>query len=193
VRPALDPKAHSAFDPAEPSPREDKNTRDRSLAEWAALLLPLVQQMRHSAPDAVATAVERNPVATGSQSVLSPSLESQTSDTPVNDPGPSRLVLSVTSETLGQIDLIVDRDHGGVRIAIGATSEAQQLISADKFALLQNLAKSGVNVRSLGVMSRESVGTVLAEGKLKLRNVVPERQEPGTPERKTRKRISLIG
>jgi hypothetical protein len=194
VQPRLEASPQAATELSEYAPSEDKNTRDRALAEWALLLAPLAQEMRSLGAKTPETMEARAAVAVPApgSTAVSTAL-SQTSDTPVNDPGPSRLVLSITSETLGQIDLIIDRENGGVSISIGATTEAQSVISTDKFALLQNLAKSGVHVRSFGVMSREAVGTVLAEGKLSRREAAPHRQDSGTPDGKSRKRINLIG
>jgi hypothetical protein len=185
-------------DPALLAQDVDRASRDRALAEWASLLGPIVREMRSFGPasgtiESEPTGSNQSPVGAELTSAhLTGAPGSQTSDTPVNDPGPTRWVLSVTSETLGQIELVIDRERGGVSILIGASSEAQKLISADKFALLQTLSQGGVPVQSLGVVAREKVGTVLAQGKMASRQD-DTRSEVTDPQAKGKKRLNLIG
>jgi len=100
-------------------------------------------------------------------------------------------VLTVTSETLGQLELVIDREQGGVSILIGASAEAQKLISADKFALIQNLSHGGVSVQSLGIVTREKIGTVLAEGKMASTKDATHAKAGGHD--RAKKRLNLIG
>jgi hypothetical protein len=204
VQTKVEISTRAALDSRDPLEEGDKTTRDQAMAAWAHLLVPIIRESRalpspQAPPRSTAqgSTLHMPPSGAGhtsnQTSVSTAPGRSQTSDTPVNEPGPTRLVLSVTCETLGQIELVIDRDKGGVSIWIGATQDAQAIISTDKFALLQNLARSGVNVRSLGVMSREAVGTVLAEGKLTPRESAGARNDTRSPDGKIRRRLSLIG
>jgi hypothetical protein len=81
----------------------------------------------------------------------------------VNDTSPKRLILNVDSETLGRVQLIVDREEGGVRLTVGSDPESRARLSAGKHTLSEALASAGVRVNALRIVASHEVGTVLAQ------------------------------
>ncbi len=99
-----------------------------------------------------------------------PVASSQRSDTQgVNEPRNQRIVLNVDSETLGRVQLIVDREEGGVRVLVGSDPEAKGRLSEGKHTLGEALSVAGVRVNSLRFVTQNEVGTVLAQQRLNKR------------------------
>jgi hypothetical protein len=92
---------------------------------------------------------------------------SQSADTAgVNDTQDRRLILNVDSETLGRVQLIVDREEGGLRILVGSESSSKSKLSQGKHELSEALSARGVRVQSLRFVTQEEVGTVLAQDRV---------------------------
>lgn len=166
--------------------------REEDKAAWAALLFralprearPLLLPSTEASSREGAQVPPRRPTATA---------ESQSSDTGgVNPEGPSRLTLSVTTETLGRIDFIVDRKGGELSLWIAASDEARTLISADPSGLTRHLAGARLPVKTVNIIGRGELGTVLARGREKREgDAAPD--SAGTPHRPKKRRLNLIG
>ncbi len=126
---------------------------------------------------------------------------SQLADTPsVNDTGNQRLVLNVDSETLGRVQLIVDRQEGGVRVLVGSDPGAKGTLSSGKHALGEALAAAGVRVHSLRFVTQDEVGIVLAQDRLnkRARDESPKKPQPEDdasrhPRSKKKRNLNLVG
>jgi len=113
---------------------------------------------------------------------------------------PERLVLRVDGGHLGELEVTLERQEGGMRVVIGM--ENQHLVGSvlpDAHTLKAALEGAGVNVQSLNVVPASEVGTVLAQ-----RRTSPSGQKPGADEsteqqenekaqRRNHKRLTLIG
>lgn len=179
-----------------PSPTaalEPPSLKDEDKAAWAALLMQAFPRQERpllvptpTAPSAQAGAKElpQGPAA---------AMESQSSDTEsVNPEGPSRLTLSITTETLGRIDFIVDRKGGELSLWIAASDEARTLISADPFGLARHLEGARLPVKTVNVIGRGELGTVLARSREKREgDATPD--SAGAPHRPKKRRLNLIG
>jgi flagellar hook-length control protein FliK len=113
---------------------------------------------------------------------------------------PERLVLRVDGGHLGELEVTLERQEGGMRVVIGM--ENQHLVGSvlpDAHTLKAALEGAGVNVQSLNVVPASEVGTVLAQ-----RRLSPSGQKPGVEEgaeqpenekaqKRNHKRLTLIG
>ncbi len=113
--------------------------------------------------------------------------------------GDNRLTLTVTTEQLGQVSIVVDRAEGGVRVVLGVGDRgAERAIEPDKSALIQALRTVGLDVHSVNIVRRDQVGTVLAQstsarsGYEKSKSTDDKDGDKAHP-RKKHKRIQLIG
>ena len=128
-------------------------------------------------------------------------VESQPADTSsVNHADEQRLILNVDSETLGRVQLIVDREEGGVRVLVGSAPEAKGRLSAGKHTLGEALSAAGVRVQSLRFVTQSEVGTVLAQHRSTRRTQdgSPKQDDPEeAPEReprgKKKRNLNLVG
>lgn len=119
--------------------------------------------------------------------------QSQSSDTGgVNPDSPSRLTLSVTSETLGRIDFVIDRKSGELSLWIAASDEARALISADQTGLARHLEGAHLPIKNLNIVGHGELGTVLARGRGK-RDVNAPPESNRTADRPRKRRLDLIG
>lgn len=125
--------------------------------------------------------------------------QSQIADTSgVKESVPNRLILNVDSETLGRVQLVVDRDEGGVRVLVGSDPDAQARLSKGKHALGEALSAAGVRVNSLRIVSSSEVGTVLAQDLLNKKSRTepgkkPDTKERGKNEKTKRHNLNLVG
>ena len=110
-----------------------------------------------------------------------------------------RMTLRVDGGALGELEVTLDRQEGGMRVVIGM--ENRHLVGAvlpDTAALRAALENVGITVQSLNVVPKSEVGTVLAQ-----RRGSPSGQEadaqpsadqqPETAKKRTYKRLTLIG
>jgi flagellar hook-length control protein FliK len=116
------------------------------------------------------------------------------------EPKPAeRMTLRVDGGALGELEVTLDRQEGGMRVVIGM--ENQHLVGSvlpDTAALRTALENAGITVQSLNVVTQSEVGTVLAQ-----RRVSPSGQKadaqpsadqkPEDPKKRTHKRLTLIG
>lgn len=109
------------------------------------------------------------------------------------------MTLRVDGGALGELEVTLDRQEGGMRVVIGM--ENRHLVGAvlpDTAALRAALENVGITVQSLNVVPKSEVGTVLAQ-----RRGSPSGQEadaqpsadqqPETAKKRTYKRLTLIG
>lgn len=187
--------------------REVKSTvAEEEAAQWAALLT----QALPPSPNTLAPPVFRaqaapadSPLPAENACSVSPGtiLESQRADTTgVNDTRDQRVILNVDSETLGRVQLVVDRDEDGLRILVGSESDAKSTLSGGKHSLSEALSAAGVRVQSLRFVAREEVGTVLAQDRLSKRarigskaDTQPEDEAEAQLRSKRKRKINLVG
>lgn len=113
---------------------------------------------------------------------------------------PERLVLRVDGGSLGELEVTLERQEGGMRVVIGM--ENQHLVGSvlpDTHALRAALEGVGVNVQSLNVVPASEVGTVLAQrrtspsGQKPVADESAEQRENEKAQKRTHKRLTLIG
>ncbi|HVY27854.1 MAG TPA: flagellar hook-length control protein FliK [Polyangiaceae bacterium] len=113
---------------------------------------------------------------------------------------PERLVLRVDGGHLGELEVTLERQEGGMRVVIGM--ENQHLVGSvlpDAHTLKAALEGAGVNVQSLNVVPASEVGTVLAQRRLSPSGPKPaadegaEQQENEKAQKRNHKRLTLIG
>jgi|GEM_PF-1268934 len=186
---------------------------EREAAEWAGLLMGSMAAPVE--PSRLGLSEPRQPESTGNtaqtpsngtpanaqSSAASSSLtQSHSADTGgVNAAGPDRLILNVDSETLGRVQLVVDREEGGVRVLVGSNADAKSRLSEGKHTIREALSAAGVRVNSLRIVSSNEVGTVLAHDLLSKKNR-PETERREAPEkerarsqRSKRNNLNLVG
>ena len=149
---------------------------DEEAVKWAALLVQSLKPEKTSRSIGLRPAQQAQ---TGGQSQLnqpqtvtsgtaellgSTGDQSQIADTGgVNEAVPNRLILNVDSETLGRVQLVVDRDEGGVRVLVGSDHQARSRLSDGKHAIAEALSAAAVRVGALRFVALNEVGTVLAQ------------------------------
>lgn len=171
-------------------PAEPRALRDEEKAAWAALLGQALPPVHAAAPE-----TSKSDGGVSSRAAISTpgSGESQAIDTGgVNPNDLPRLTLSVTSETLGQIDFVVDRSGGELSLWIAASDEARALILADQTGLARHLEGARVPVKNLSVVGHGELGIVLARGRVK-REAESSADSTRTPDRPRKRRLDLIG
>lgn len=182
-------------------PREE-TARERDGEQAAALWVALAQQLG---------AAERLPLAVSAgqpTSAWHPSAGDMTlargvapaaGDAPLDPKPAERMTLRVDGGALGELEVTLDRQDGGLRVVIGM--ENQGLVGAvlpDAATLRSALQSAGITVQSLNVVPQSEVGTVLAQ-----RRPSPSGQksdaEAGAEadrekaQKRTHKRLTLIG
>jgi flagellar hook-length control protein FliK len=119
---------------------------------------------------------------------------------PADPKAPERLVLRVDGGSLGELEVTLERQEGGMRVVIGM--ENQHLVGSvlpDTHALRAALEGVGVNVQSLNVVPASEVGTVLAQRRTSPSGQKPaaeesaEQQENEKAQKLTHKLLTLIG
>jgi hypothetical protein len=191
-------------------PNKDLRISDQEAAAWAALLVgvmptPELRQWGGASPvpqtKSLLTAEERLTSATPAEASIAEGVGSQCADTPsVNATHEQRLILNVDSETLGRVQLIVDREAGGVRLLVGSDPAANARLSQGKHGLGEALASAGVRVHSLRFVTQSEVGTVLAQDRLSKRaRSGPSSQSnadediPSPSKSKKKRNLKLVG
>lgn len=132
--------------------------------EWTGLLAGLLQ-VKADGPSAQADGGEHTPQDQGSPSTdKTPgtlhSAEPQNPDAESDN----RLTLTVKTQDLGQVSIVIDRAKGGVRVFLGVEGQTlQKELEPQKLALIQSLKSIGLAVDSVNVVAQKKVGTVLAQ------------------------------
>lgn len=109
------------------------------------------------------------------------------------------MTLRVDGGALGELEVTLDRQEGGLRVVIGM--ENQRLVGAvlpDAASLRSALERAGIHVQSLNVVPQSEVGTVLAQRRLspsgpKSEAATGPEQQPEKAQRRAHKRLTLIG
>lgn len=109
------------------------------------------------------------------------------------------MTLRVDGGSLGELEVTLDRQDGGLRVVIGM--ENQRLVGSvlpDAAALRSALERAGINVQSLNVVPQSEVGTVLAQRRLspsgQKSDAAPgAEQDPEKTRTRSHKRLTLIG
>lgn len=194
----------------------EQGGRERGSEEAAALWVALAQQVTSSqslplpsldaaAPTSGAAALGQNQTPSAwhpSAGVLTPAgaAVGAQGGAPADAQTPERLVLRVDGGNLGELEVTLERQDGGLRVVIGM--ENQHLVGSvlpDTHALRAALEGAGVNVQSLNVVPASQVGTVLAQRRTSLSGQKPaadesaEQQENEKAQKRTHKRLTLIG
>lgn len=190
---------------------ESDRVSDEEAAKWAGLLVASLKAPEPPPSPGLGLAPSLNEQATGTGSsensrpstaaaqTGSAMTQSQIADTSgVKESVPSRLILNVDSETLGRVQLVVDRDEGGVRVVVGSDPGAQARLSKGKHALGEALSAAGVRVNSLKIVSSNEVGTVLAQDLLNKKSRTEpgkksDTKERGKNEKTKRHNLNLVG
>lgn len=110
-----------------------------------------------------------------------------------------RMTLRVDGGALGELEVTLDRQEGGLRVVIGM--ENQQLVGSvlpDAASLRTALERAGITVQSLNVVPQSEVGTVLAQRRLSPSGQKSDAASGQDPEaekaqKRTHKRLTLIG
>jgi hypothetical protein len=181
-------------------PLEREPVRAREGEEAAALWVALAQRVTsaHSLPlGEIEPTNAWRPSAGVMTPPAAPSGASEATEPAPN--GVERMTLRVDGGALGELEVTLDRQDGQLRVVIGM--ENQQLVGSvlpDAAALRGALEAAGVNLKSLSVVPKTEVGTVLAQ-----RRPSPSGEnsaaDPGAeadPEKarkRTSKRLTLIG
>jgi hypothetical protein len=129
---------------------------------------------------------------------------SQPSDTSgVNAGGDRKLTIELRTEEFGPLSVVLERTEDGVSLLIAGDGAAKNALLADRQGLVDALTGGGSTVRSVRILRRDELGTVLAEGSSdqasqNRRGKVSEKtaaESPlvRTPKSSTRRRLNLIG
>jgi flagellar hook-length control protein FliK len=122
-----------------------------------------------------------------------------TSDAPSDVKAPERMTLRVDGGALGELEVTLERQEGGMRVVIGTENQAQiASIMPDARALASALENAGIHVQSLNVVTQSEVGTVLAERRLSPSGQKSDadrgpEQDREKAQKRTHKRLTLIG
>ncbi|HEX2731327.1 MAG TPA: hypothetical protein VHM70_06980 [Polyangiaceae bacterium] len=89
-----------------------------------------------------------------------PGSEPQNSDAPSDN----RLTLTVSTEALGEVSIIIDRAEGGIRVVLGVQAQvAEEALAPEKMALMRALLAVGLTVHSVNIVRQAGLGTVPAQ------------------------------
>lgn len=120
-------------------------------------------------------------------------------DAPSDAKAPERMTLRLDGGALGELEVTLERQEGGMRVVIGTENQAQiGSILPDARALQSALESAGIRVQSLNVVTQSEVGTVLAQRRLSPSgqksdaDTGPE-QDREKAQKRTHKRLTLIG
>lgn len=112
---------------------------------------------------------------------------------------PERMTLRLDGGALGELEVTLERQEGGMRVVIGMENQAQiASVMPDARALQSALESAGIHVQSLNVVTQSEVGTVLAQRRLSPSgqksdaDTGPE-QDREKAQKRTHKRLTLIG
>jgi hypothetical protein len=195
-----------------PLTRTDETARDRAAAEWASRLLSAVADMRR-----VGGPMEPTAASSGGRGAAAPALAglsaddgrpsalskadpgSQTADTHgVNDGGPTRVRLEIATEDFGTLSVAIETTKDGISVVIGGEQAAQSALLLDRQALVDALSGGGTNLRSLRIVGKNELGTVLAQEPTNRKERAAAERKPSpfgetASKNPKRRRLDLIG
>jgi flagellar hook-length control protein FliK len=126
-------------------------------------------------------------------------LAPSSSDAQTETKAPERMTLRLDGGALGELEVTLERQEGGMRVVIGMENQAQiGAVLPDARALQSALESAGIHVQSLNVVPQSEVGTVLAQRRLSPSgqksdaDTGPE-QDREKAQKRTSKRLTLIG
>jgi hypothetical protein len=74
------------------------------------------------------------------------------------------LTLTITTEALGEVSILIDRADGGVRVVLGVAAQAAETaLMPEKMALARALTAVGLTVHSVSIVRQTGLGTVPAQ------------------------------
>ena len=195
----------------EDEPRPPR-TPQSQLDAWAATLAStLAQQMpppRAIPPPATTTEAWRPSVGAltpGSEATLGGSNPAPARAAPGSaadseqTPSTERVHLSTQIADLGEVNLVVDRTNGGVRVLIGVEdARAAMLIDPERLRLQGALLAAGVGVESIRVVQVDRRGTLLASTRGSVSRTPQHPTEPRVDDVDSKKRsrghkVNLVG
>jgi flagellar hook-length control protein FliK len=180
----------------------DDGAREQGAEQAAALWVALAQQVQAAQPLPAPPAVSETPSAwRSSAGDMTPSRGAApaAASAPDDTKPAERMTLRVDGGALGELEVTLDRQEGGMRVVIGM--ENQQLVGSvlpDAATLRSALERAGIHVQSLNVVPQSEVGTVLAQRRLnpsepKSDAALGAEQEPEKAQKRAHKRLTLIG
>jgi flagellar hook-length control protein FliK len=180
----------------------DDAAREQGAEQAAALWVALAQQVQAARTvPAPSTVVEPPSAWRSSAGDMTPSRGAGPAAPPASeDTKPAeRMTLRVDGGALGELEVTLDRQEGGMRVVIGM--ENQQLVGSvlpDASALRSALERAGIHVQSLNVVPQSEVGTVLAQRRPSLSEpkqdaALGAEQDPEKSQKRAHKRLTLIG
>jgi hypothetical protein len=164
------PLSDLSYTPRDPRDERQRQNSPELLDAWARQLAAMIGHVpsvvdERPTPTLTAAGTPRTAPSAASTAARA----AQASNDPQNSDatGDNRLTLTVNTEALGEISVIIDRTDGGVRVVLGVNaSAAESALSPEKAALMKALTTVGLNVHSVNVVRQVGLGTVLAEGTL---------------------------
>jgi hypothetical protein len=186
-------------------------TPQSQLDAWAATLAStLAQQMPppRAIPPPATTEAWRPSVGAltpGSEATLGGSNPTPTGAAPGSaddseqTPSTERVHLSTQIADLGEVNLVVDRTNGGVRVLIGVEdARAAMLIDPERLRLQGALLAAGVGVESIRVVQVDRRGTLLASARGSVSRTPQHPADPRVDDIASKKRsrghkVNLVG
>ncbi len=180
----------------------DESAREAGGEQAAALWVALAQQVQGAQALPTLESVSQPPSAwRSSAGDMTPAHgpAQATGGAPADSKPAERMTLRVDGGALGELEVTLDRQEGGMRVVIGM--ENKQLVGAvlpDAASLRSALERAGINVQSLNVVPQSEVGTVLAQRRPSPSAAEPDattgaEQDPETAHERAHKRLTLIG
>ncbi|MDF3070476.1 MAG: Flagellar hook-length control protein FliK [Polyangiaceae bacterium] len=176
--------------------------REQGSEQAAALWVALAEQVQGAQKLPALETVSEPPSAWRSSAgdmTPAPAAAPASGGAPVDAKPPERMTLRVDGGALGELEVTLDRQEGGMRVVIGM--ENKQLVGSilpDAASLRSALERAGINVQSLNVVTQSEVGTVLAQRRLSSSGQDADaakraEQDPEKAQTRTSKRLTLIG
>lgn len=180
----------------------EETVRERDGEQAAALWVALAQQLG-STQQLPLSAGESEPTSAWRPSAgdmtLARSAAPAAGGAPADSKPAERMTLRVDGGALGELEVTLDRQEGGLRVVIGM--ENQGLVGAvlpDTATLRSALESAGITVQSLNVVPQSEVGTVLAQRRSSLSGQKSDaadgaEQDREKAQKRAHKRLTLIG
>ena len=114
-------------------------------------------------------------------------------------PNTERVHLSTQIADLGEVNLVVDRTNGGVRVLIGVEdARAAMLIDPERLRLQGALLAAGVGVESIRVVQVDRRGTLLASSRSSVSRTPQHPNDPRVDDIASKKRsrghkVNIVG
>lgn len=183
------------------TPLRDPQSDERARETASALWLALAQRVEQATPPAALGEAEPPSAWRASAGDLTPGSQAGALSAGAGGEGerPERMVLRVDGGALGELEVTLERDGGGLNLIIGLENrDSVGRVLPDARILQGALERAGVSVQSLRVVPASEVGTVLAQRRLspsgpRSGSTEQREPEPEQEQRQKHKRITLIG